>query len=72
MSKVYANLLGVWTELLEEDSIDGASPSNYIETILKAEDGYERLKNSNEVVEVVRGSTAYHINKSCIQYITKK
>ena len=38
---VYANLLGTWTELTEDDSIDGCSPQNllkifcFLKTVMK-------------------------------------
>lgn len=69
---VYANLLGTWTELTDDDIVDGISPVNFVEKVLLAEDGYENLKINNEFVEVIVNNNAYHIHKSCIQYTYKK
>lgn len=69
---VYANLLGKWTELTEDDSIDGCSPDKFVKDILLSENGYENFKSSNEFVEVLINKDAYHIHKSCIQYTYKK
>ncbi len=69
---VYANLLGIWTELTEDDTINGMSPINFIEKVLLAENSYESLKITNEFVEIIINNNAYHVHKSCIQYTYKK
>ena len=69
---VYANLLGTWIELTEDDIIDGTSPVNFVERVLLAENSYNSFKLNNEFIEVVIGNDAYHIHKSCIQYTYKK
>lgn len=69
---VYANLLGKWTELTEDDTIDGSNPEQFVENCLIAENAYENFKFNNEFVEVVIGKNAYHIHKSCIQYTYTK
>ena len=66
--KVYANLLGVWTELTEDYSINGTSPVNFVEKVLIAENGSEILKYNNEFVKILTPKNSYHIHKSCIQY----
>ena len=67
---VYVNLLGTWTELTENDVIDGCSPQNFIENILVSENSCECLKITNDFVEVILygKTTCYHIHKSQIQY----
>ena len=69
---VYANLLGEWTELTEDDSINGYSPDKFVEDIFLSKNGYENFKSSNEFVEVLINKNAYNIHKSCIQYTYKK
>lgn len=68
---VYANLLGNWTKLTENDIINGTSPVNFVEKVLSSENSYETFKLTNDFVEVITGEDTYHIHKSCIQYTYK-
>ena len=52
---VYANLLGNWAELTEDDNINGLPPVNFIENVLLDDDAYNTFKSSNEFVEVTIG-----------------
>lgn len=68
---VYANLLGSWEELTEDDTIDGLYPQDFIEKSLLANDCYENYKVTNGFCKIVRNNIAYHVHKSCIQYTYK-
>lgn len=68
---VYVNLLGTWTELTDDDTINGCPPTIFIEKILLADNSYENFKLNNEFVDVVINNDAYSVHKSCIQYTRK-
>lgn len=68
---VYANLLGNWTELTDDDTINGCPPVVFIESVLLADNSYENFKINNEFVDVTINHDVYSIHKSCIQ-VTKK
>ena len=69
---VYANLLGKWTELTDEYTIDGTTPEKFVENILIGPDAYKTSRITNSFVEIMINNTAYHVHESCIQYIYKK
>ncbi len=69
---VYANLLGKWIELTDDDIVDGLPPEKFIEQILVAEDAHENSKITNGFVEIVHDNEAYHIHETYIQYTYKR
>lgn len=68
---IYVNLLGNWTELTEDDAINGCPPTEFVEKILFGDNAYENSKINNDFVDVTINHDVYSIHKSCIQ-VTKK
>ncbi len=69
---VYANLLGEWKKLTEHNSINGYTPTKFIENILLTPNNSEELELTNNFVEVLIDNEAYHIHISCIQFTYKR
>lgn len=58
--KIYANLLGRWTELTENDTINDFSPEKFISKHLNY--------NNDDTLSIKKNNVIYVIHKSCIQY----
>jgi len=65
---VYANLLGEWTELTEDDKINGSSPQIFIEQILLN----PKLQNNTDFVKLIKENNTFYLHKSCIQCTLSK
>lgn len=63
--RIYANLLGVWTELTDDDNISGQPPAYFVDQTLVSK---ELTELSNNFVEVTSNNVKYYVHISCIQY----
>ena len=72
MKRYYANLLGKWTDITENGTVeDGKSPSIYFEEMLTFQNGStvaECFKYG--YINVQYGGKNYQIHPSCIQIVT--
>ncbi len=68
---VYANLLGEWKELTDDNSINGYTPTKFVEEVLLSQNNLSELSLTNNFVEVLIEHDAYHIHISCIQFTYK-
>lgn len=63
---IYANLIGNWTELSEDDTICGTPAYEYVEEEITNTDNTNR---NNGFLQVIHNDKKYHIHYSQIQWI---
>ena len=67
--KIYANLLGKWTELNDDYSINGVKIENFFETLTNHENFDIKLNNGFVKLENSKNNTSYEIHYTCLQKI---
>lgn len=67
MSNVYVNLLGNWTNLTKNDTINGESAEDFAREILTTNS--LDLSNKNGFCKVTHNNTDYIVHFSQIQYL---
>lgn len=65
---VYANLLGRWTELGDNDYIEDETAEIYVNFKLSK----EKLVTTNQFLEVSHHNLIYHVHVSQIQWISDR
>ena len=67
--KIYANLLGKWTELNDDFSINGGRVETFFENLTNEESFDTKLNNGFVKVENTEKNLSFEIHYTCIQKI---
>lgn len=70
--KIYANLLGKWTELNDDFSINGGRVETFFEKLTNEESFDTKLNNGFVKVENAKRKLSFEIHYTCIQRIDEE
>jgi len=66
---VFANLRGAWTELTDDDAINGQVPSRYdIHSLFPVIDFNDQSEREKSFVEIVHDGIKCYVHAACLQF----